>query len=69
MELVGADFRVGSKILGDADGDSLVTALDALLTLKMAAGGTRIDLSLDVNNDGKITIDDARLILNMARPS
>ena len=69
VELVGADFRVGSKILGDADGDSLVTALDALLALKMAAGGTRIDLSLDVNNDGKITIDDARIILNMARPS
>lgn len=69
VELVGADFRVGSKILGDADGDSLVTALDALLALKMAAGGTRVDLSLDVNNDGKITIDDARIILNMARPS
>ena len=69
VELVGADFRVGSKILGDADGDSLVTALDALLALKMAAGDSRMDLSLDVNNDGQITIDDARIILNMARPS
>jgi hypothetical protein len=69
VELVGADFRVGSKILGDADGDSLVTALDALLALKMTAGASLMDFSLDVNNDGQITIDDARIILNMARPS
>ena len=44
-------------------------ALDALQVLKMAANLQKVDLSLDVNNDGKITIDDARIILNMARPS
>ena len=69
VELVGADFKVGPKILGDADGDSRITAMDALLALKMASSQSRPDLSLDVNNDGKITIDDARIILNMARPS
>lgn len=69
VELVGADFKVGAKLLGDADGDSRVTALDALLALRMASNLQKIDLSLDVNNDGKITIDDARIILNMARPS
>ena len=69
MELVGADFKVGPRIIGDADGDSNVTALDALQVLKMAANLQKVDLSLDVNNDGKITIDDARIILNMARPS
>ena len=69
VELVGADFKVGSKIMGDADGDNLITAMDALLALKMASSSSRPDLSLDVNNDGKITIDDARIILNMARPS
>ncbi len=69
MELVGADFKVGPRILGDADGDSNITALDALQVLKMAASLQKVDLSLDVNNDGRITIDDARIILNMARPS
>ena len=69
MELVGADFKVGPRIMGDADGDSVITALDALQVLRMAANLQKIDLALDVNNDGRITIDDARIILNMARPS
>jgi hypothetical protein len=69
MELVGADFKVGPRIRGDADGDSRVTTLDALQVLRMASNLQKIDLALDVNNDGKITIDDARIILNMARPS
>jgi hypothetical protein len=69
MELVGADFKVGPRIMGDADGDSIITALDALQVLRMAANLQKIDLALDVNNDGRITIDDARIILNMARPS
>ena len=69
MQLVGADFRVGSKISGDADGDSRVTAIDALMALKIASSqSSRTDLSLDVNNDGKISIEDAQIILNMARP-
>ena len=55
--------------MGDADGDSNITALDALLVHKMAANLQELDLSLDVNNDGKVTIDDARIILKMARPS
>ena len=69
MELVGADFKVGPRVRGDADGDSVITALDALQALRMASDLIKIDLALDVNNDGKITIDDARIILNMARPS
>ena len=69
VQLVGGDFKVGSKIMGDADGDNLVTAMDALLALKMASSSSKPDLSLDVNNDGKITLDDARIILNMARQS
>jgi hypothetical protein len=69
MELVGADFKVGLRITGDADGDSVITALDALQVLRMAANLQKIDLALDVNNDGRITVDDARIILNMARPS
>lgn len=69
IELVGADFKVGPRIMGDVDGDSNITALDALQVLRMAANLQEVDLSLDVNNDGKVTIADARIILNMARPS
>ncbi len=69
VELVGADFKVGPKVRGDGDGDSLVTALDALLALKMASNLLAPDLSLDINSDGKVTINDARIILSMARPS
>jgi len=69
MELVRADFKVGAKIRGDADGDSVITALDALQALRMASDLIKVDLTLDVDNDGKITIGDARTILNMARPS
>ena len=69
VELVGADFRVGPKAPGDADGDGQITAMDALLALKMASNLLPPDLTLDINKDGRITIDDARSILNMARPS
>ena len=69
VRLVDAEFKVGPKITGDGNGDGLVTAWDALLALKMASNLLPPDLSLDINNDGKITIDDARSILNMARPS
>ena len=69
LELLGADFRVGAKIRGDGNGDSLVTALDALIALQMASGILDPDLALDINGDGFVTINDARSILNMARPS
>ena len=55
--------------MGDEDGDNMITAMAALVALKMASSSSTPDLSLDVNNDGKITMDDARIILNMARPS
>jgi len=69
VELVGADFRVGNKVKGDGDGDSRVSAMDALLAMKMAASLVTPDLTLDINGDGVITTEDARAILNMARPS
>jgi hypothetical protein len=66
---VGADFKVGPRIRGDADGDGKITTLDAFQVLKMATNNNEADLSLDVDNDGKITVKDAKVILNMARPS
>lgn len=39
------------------------TELDALIALKMAQGALLPDSSMDVNGDGQVTADDARLIL------
>jgi len=44
-------------------GPDQATELDALLAVKMASGGMAPDLSLDVDRDGRVTVDDARLIL------
>ncbi|GIT42397.1 MAG: hypothetical protein Ct9H300mP11_03330 [Chloroflexota bacterium] len=53
MGKVGADFKVGPRIRGDADGDGKITTLDAFQVLKMATNNNEADLSLDVKNDGK----------------
>lgn len=39
------------------------TVLDALIALKMADGSMPLDLNYDVDGDGQVTADDARLIL------
>ena len=44
-------------------GPDQATELDVLLAVKMATGGMAPDLSLDVDRDGRVTVDDARLIL------
>lgn len=42
------------------------TALDALIALKMAEGSLPAGLDFDADGDGRITVDDARLILRWA---
>jgi len=49
-----------------AVGPDQATELDALVAAKMATGAIAPDLSLDVNRDGQVTLDDARLILTWA---
>lgn len=46
-----------------AVGPDQATELDALVAVKMAMGTMAPDLSLDVDRDGQVTVDDARLIL------
>lgn len=52
---------------GDVDGDGKVTAADAQLALRAAAGLENLDAdaakAADVNGDGKVTAEDARTIL------
>ncbi|MBL8797515.1 MAG: hypothetical protein JNM56_26685 [Planctomycetia bacterium] len=51
------------KIPGDHDGDGLVTAGDALSALKMSVKLLPEDKNLDLDHDGHVTSNDARLIL------
>ena len=41
-------------------------ALDALIALKMAEGSLPVDLDYDVDGNGQVTVEDARLILRWA---
>ena len=68
VELTDGELTVGFRIVGDGDGDGAVSALDALIALRMSHGLTEVDLALDMDGDGKITGDDARQILAMAGP-
>ena len=68
VQLVGGDLTVGTRAIGDGDGDGEITALDALIALKESSRSTGQDLSLDVDGDGQVTEADARLILRLARP-
>jgi hypothetical protein len=70
MEIPAIDgvFRVISveEGRGDSDGDSELTALDALYALQMAVDKIPEDLAMDMNQDGSVTSLDARKILKIA---
>ena len=67
INLVPGRLAVDYPISGDGNGDGNITAIDALIALRMFVGLAEEDLSMDVNNDGHITPDDARQLLAMAR--
>ena len=60
----------GSYMTGDLNSDSKITAVDARVALRIAAGLVAPDATqkivADVNGDGKITAADARKILRVA---
>lgn len=62
--------RLGSELLGDLDGDGKVTAKDARLALRLAAGISKPSFYQlrvgDLDGDGKIGAGDARKILRKA---
>ncbi len=59
----------GTPEAGDGNGDNQITALDALIALKMVRGLVSEDLVMDMNGDGRVTVEDVRIILAAARPS
>jgi len=67
INLVPGRLAVDDPIAGDGNGDGNITAIDALIALRMFVGLAEEDLAMDVNNDGQVTPDDARQLLAMAR--
>jgi hypothetical protein len=51
------------NVIGDINGDGVITTKDAVTILQMATGKVSNNLLADVNGDGKITTKDAVLIL------
>ena len=64
--LVEGALTIGPRPPGDGSGDGMVTALDALIAMKIANGLQKIDLALDMDGDGQVTLQDAMQILTMA---
>lgn len=68
----GYDSQPGSFLLGDVDLDGKVTAYDSLLAERIANGELEFEegslhlKNADVNGDGKITKEDADLILSIS---
>jgi hypothetical protein len=52
------------KILGDADGDGRITMIDAIVALQSAAGQIPYIETADLNQDGTVSLFEARDILN-----
>jgi hypothetical protein len=68
LDLVDGEVTIGQRIGGDGNGDGKITVLDALIALKIFGEQSPLDLVMDVNGDGRVTPEDARQILAMARP-
>jgi len=67
IQLVNGTLTVDEPMTGDGNGDGRITAVDALIALRMFNGLRSEDLVLDVDGDGRVTPDDARRLLTMAR--
>jgi len=65
---VNGELSIGQKQIGDANGDGKLSVLDALIALKMYVQLLPLDLVADINKDGRVTPEDARLILEKAKP-
>ena len=68
LDLAEGLLTVGQPMAGDGNGDGKITALDALIALRMSLRLAPENSDLDVNGDGRVTAVDARQILAMARP-
>ena len=67
IEVTEGSFTVETPAAGDGNGDGKITALDALIALRMSAGIAGVDLLMDVTGDGRVTPRDARQLLSIAK--
>ncbi|MEA2004433.1 MAG: dockerin type I repeat-containing protein [archaeon] len=58
-----------TMLRGDANHDSELSAVDVVLSLRMAVGSTETDLVADMNGDGQVTSLDALMILQAMQDS
>jgi hypothetical protein len=65
IPVTAGNFKVGTPLTGDFDGDNQLTARDALAALQISVGKRAMDTSLDVNKDNSVNSVDAREILKM----
>lgn len=65
-------ITIGQPMAGDGNGDGQITALDALIALKislqLSQELSRENLVMDLDGDGSVTVEDVRQILVMAGP-
>ena len=66
--LVHGELTIRQRQHGDVNGDDEISVLDALIALKMYVKLMAEDLILDMNEDGQVTPEDARRILELAKP-
>jgi len=64
---VNGVLTIAQSILGDITGDNKVDLLDALRAIRMYVQLEPENLVLDMNQDGQVNPEDARLILEMTK--
>ena len=68
FRLVNGELTIIEElILGDCNRDRKITVVDALCALQMYVGLRDVDMVMDVDNDGRVTAEDARRIMMMAK--
>jgi len=68
LSKVDGQLTIGQPTTGDINGDGKVGVMDALRALRMYVQLEAENLILDMNQDGRVTPEDARRILELAKP-
>jgi|GEM_PF-2202648 len=67
LQTVNGSVTIDSdRVIGDSNGDGVLTELDALAALRMSVNLLAEDLILDIDKNEKVTAEDARRILSIA---